>query len=77
MEVPIRSLHTCSVYSGPPLIRPPLNHSKSGLIRGVAFGETTTVHYLKCVPYRGVASLESGLIRGGPLHCVLPAVIGF
>ena len=27
------------IYSGPPLIRPPLNPSKSGLIGGVAFDE--------------------------------------
>ena len=62
------------VVKGSPLIRPPLKYSKSGHIRGVAFGQgeqngihckCTTVGCRKVSSLEGVASRERGFIRGG------------
>jgi hypothetical protein len=62
------------VVKGSPLIRPPLKYSKSGHIRGVAFGQgeqngihckCTTVGCRKVSSLEGVASHERGFRRGG------------
>lgn len=69
----------CSIqyYSGPPLMWPPLMHWNGGHIRGVASGEgdITMVkpHLLhgKVATGEGVASLEGGHLRGGPLYVII------